>query len=151
MSIDGNKALVLGSIDEGWNRQSLAIFDELLDPDLVNHSAPAGLPPTREGIKQLASLCWSAFQELRVTITDQIAEGDRVATRWTARGTHTGDVMGLAPTGRPVVLTGITIDRVLDGRIVETWAELDQLGMLQQLRVVTGSFRDRGKRRLGLS
>ncbi len=59
-------------------------------------------------------------------------------TRWTARGTHSGNLMGIAPTGNPVIVTGIRVDRIVGGRIVETWAEIDQLGILQQLRVVSG-------------
>jgi predicted ester cyclase len=132
-AIDRNKALVLASIDEGWNRHQLAIFDELFDPDLVDHSLPWDLPATREGMKQHAARYWTAFPDLHLTIEDQIAEGDRVVTRWTARGTHTGWLMHVPPTGKPVTMTGIRVDRVLSGRIVETWAEFDQLGVLEQL------------------
>jgi hypothetical protein len=80
MSIDANKALVRDSADEGWHKQCLATFDELLGPDLVNHRFPTGLPPTREGTKQLARLCWSAFSELHFTIADEVGEGDKVVT-----------------------------------------------------------------------
>jgi predicted ester cyclase len=128
-----HKALVLAIIDEGWNSQQLAILDEVFDPDLVDHSVPRDLPTTRGGTKTLAARSWSAFPDLRLTIEDQIAEGDKVMTRWTARGTHTGTLMGLPPTGKRVIITGIRIDRVVGGRIVETWAEFDQLGMLDQL------------------
>ena len=136
MSIDTNKALILASFDEGWNARHLAIFDQLLHPDLVDHSVPSGLPTTQEGAKELAKRFWSAFPDLRFTIEDQIAEGDKVVTRWTAGGTHTGALMGIQPTGRHVVVTGIRIDRLLRERILESWAEIDQLGMLRQLGAV---------------
>jgi steroid delta-isomerase-like uncharacterized protein len=136
MSDDTNKALVLATIDEGWNTQRLPIFDELFAAHLVDHSVPPGLPQTREGTKQVATLYWSAFPDLHLTIEDQIAEGDKVVTRWTARGTHTGQLMGVPPTGKPMVVTGIRIDRLLGGKIVETWAEIDQLGMLQELGAI---------------
>ena len=135
MSIETNKALVLASIDEGWNRHQLSVFDELFDPNLVDHSVPADLPATRAGTKQFAMRYWSAFPDLRFTIEDQIAEDDRVMTRWSARGTNMGELMGRPPTGKHVVVTGIRVDRVIGERIVESWAEFDQLGLLQQLEL----------------
>ena len=138
MSSDTNKALVLASIEEAWNTGHLAIFDLLFDPDLVDHSVRSSLPATREGTKQLVTRYRSAFPDLHLTIEDQIAKGDKVVTRWTTRGTHSGKLMGIAPTGNPVIVTGIRVDRIVGGRIVETWAEIDQLGMLQQLGVVSG-------------
>jgi predicted ester cyclase len=132
-SIDRNKAVVLATIDDGWNSHDLAIFDELLDPELVDHSVPTDLPSTRDGTKQHAVRYWSAFPDLHLTIEDQLAEEDRVMTRWTGRGTHGGNLAGQSATGRAVTITGIRVDRVVAGRIVETWAEIDQLGLLQQL------------------
>lgn len=137
MSAETNKALVLASIDEGWNARHLAIFDQLLHPDLVDHSIPSGLPATREGAKQLATYVWRAFPDLRFTIEDQIAEGNKVTTRWTARGAHSRPLLAITPTGRQVVVTGIRIDRILHEQIRETWAEMDQLGMLMQLGVIS--------------
>jgi predicted ester cyclase len=135
MSIDTNKAVVIASIDEGWNMRRLPILDQLLDPDLVDHSVPSDLPATREGTKTLATRYWRAFPDLRLTIEDQIAEGDKVMSRWTARGTHTGTLMRLLPTGKPVIVTGIRVDRISGDRIVETWAEIDQYGLLRQIGV----------------
>jgi predicted ester cyclase len=124
MSIDANKAVVLTSIDEGWNMQRLSIFDQLFAPDLIDHSVPPWLPQTRCGTKQLATRTWTAFPDFHVTIEDQIAEGDRVVTRWTARGTNNGELMGAPPTGKGIVLTGISIARLVGGKIAETWAEI---------------------------
>src|ERR1700682_2713897 len=78
MSDNTNKALVFATIDEGWNTQRLPIFDELFAAHLVDHSVPPGLPQTREGTKPVATLYWSAFPDLPLTIEDQIAEGDKV-------------------------------------------------------------------------
>jgi len=136
MSTETNKTLILACIDEGWNTRHLGIFDQLFDPDLVDHSVPSGLPATREGTKRLAARFWTAFPDLHFTIEDQIAEADKVTTRWTARGTHTGPLIGVPPTGRHVIVSGIRIDRILHERILESWAEIDQLGMLRQLGAV---------------
>ena len=105
MPADSNTTLVIAKIEEGWNARRLAVFDELCASGMVDHSVPPGLPQTRDGTKQLAALYWTAFPNLRLTIEDQIADSDTVVTRWTARGTHTGELMGLAPTGKPVIVT----------------------------------------------
>jgi predicted ester cyclase len=136
MSCDANKAVVLASIEEGWNARRLVIFDELFASNMVDHSLPPDLPQTREGTRQLAVLYWRAFPDLRLTIEDQIAECDKVATRWTARGTHTGDLMGIAPTGKQVVVRGISVNRLLGGKIVETWSAIDQPWILQHVGLV---------------
>ncbi len=76
---------------------------------------------------------------MHIVIDDQIAEGDRVVTRWTARGTHKGEWMGIAPTGKPVTVTGILISRFAGGRVVEEWENYDALGMMRQLGAVAGA------------
>jgi steroid delta-isomerase-like uncharacterized protein len=78
----------------------------------------------------------NAFPEIQMTVEDLIAEGDKVVTRWTARGTHQGELMGIPPSGNPVEVTGITIDRIEGGKVVETWANYDALGMMQQVGAV---------------
>lgn len=133
MSCDTNKAVVLASIEEGWNGRRVVMFEELFASNMVDHSLPSDLPQTREGARQLAILCWRAFPDLRLTIEDQMAEGDKVATRWTARGMHTGEFMGIAPTGKPVVVRGISVNRLLGGKIVEAWSAIDQPRMLALL------------------
>jgi len=75
----------------------------------------------------------SSYPDLVVPIEDQVAEGDKVVTRWTARGTHRGELMGTAPTGKQIVVPGVLIDRVVGGQIAEEWASYDALGMLQQI------------------
>jgi predicted ester cyclase len=136
LSCDANKAVVLASIEEGWNARRLVIFDELFASNMVDHSLPPDLPQTREGTRELAVLYWRAFPDLRLIIEDQIAECDKVATHWTARGTHTGDLIGIAPTGKQVVVSGISVNRLLGGKIVETWLAIDQRRMLKHLGLV---------------
>ncbi len=78
----------------------------------------------------------AAFPDLNITIDDQVSEGDKVVTRYTFRGTHKGDLMGIAPTGKQVTTIGISIERFVDGKVVERWEVFDQLGMMTQLGVV---------------
>jgi steroid delta-isomerase-like uncharacterized protein len=78
----------------------------------------------------------SAFPEVHIEIEDQIAEGDKVASRWVARGTHEGDLMGLPPSGKQVTVVGMTIDRVAEGKVAETWDSYDALGMMQQIGAI---------------
>lgn len=131
-----NKDLVRRFFEEVWNKGNPDALDEIDAPDVVNHNAPDGLPPGVEGSKVFVRMYLSAFPDTRFTIDDQIAEGDRVVTRWTAEGTHKGDLMGIPPTGKHVTVTGIGISRIAGGRVVESWGEFDELGMMQQLGVV---------------
>ena len=86
-----------------------------------------------EGLKQFVSMIRAGFPDLRVTLEDAIAEGEKVVSRWTAQGTHQGELMGIAPTGNRVTITGITIHRIEDGKIVEEWSNWDALGLMQQI------------------
>lgn len=132
---DQNKALMRRGIEEVWSQGKFDILDELVASDFVGHMAPVDNHGP-EGVKQYFSTLRAAFPDLHFTIEDQIAEGDRVATRWTARATHKGEFQGVPPTGRQGVVTGITISRVADGKVVEGWTNLDELGLLQQLGVI---------------
>src|SRR5215212_3346868 len=89
-----------------------------------------------EGLTQFVSMIRSALPNLRITLEDDMAEGDKVVSRWTAQGTHQGELMGIAPTGNQVTITGITIHRIEDGKIVEEWENWDALGMMQQIGAV---------------
>lgn len=131
-----NKARVRRSFEEVWNKRNPAAVDELVSPDYVDHSLPPELPPNREGLKQLFTMYQAAFPDTVMTIEDQVAEGDKVVTRWTARGTHKGDLMGIPPTGKEVTVTGIDISRFADGKEVEHWGQFDLMGMMQQIGVV---------------
>jgi steroid delta-isomerase-like uncharacterized protein len=136
MSIEESKAIVRFWMEECYNQGNLAVADELVAPDYVNHSAPLGQAPGLEGEKQYAAMIRSAYPDFCMTIEDQIAEGDKVVTRYTGRGTHQGEFMGIPPTGKQITVTGIHIHRIAEGRVMEGWSEFDQLGGLQQLGVV---------------
>ena len=136
MLAEANKALARRFYEEGWNQGNLAIFDELFAPNHVLHD-PSFPEPIRglEGFKQYYGSYRTAFPGNQLTVEAYIAEGDTVVSRWTGRGTHTGDLMGIAPTGKQVTVTGISIQRIANGKIVEEWSNYDMLGMLQQLGV----------------
>ena len=138
MSTEENKALARRLFQEFWNQKNLAVADELIAASHVEHTpgSPPGLPPGPAGLKQFASLYFTAFPDIRVTIEDQVAEGDRVVTRWRAQGTNTGSLFGMPATNKSATITGITISRIVDGKAVETWTNFDNLGMLQQLGVI---------------
>ena len=132
-----NKALSKRIIEEAFNAGNLAVMDEILAEGFVNYDA--ALPEPGIGIdaaKASVTGYRDAFPDLKITIEEQIAEGDRVVTRWSARGTHQGDLMGIPPTGKQATVTGITIDTIASGRIIETRTNWDTLGLLQQLGVV---------------
>jgi steroid delta-isomerase-like uncharacterized protein len=132
-----NKALSRRAIEEVFVAGNLDVVDEILSEDHVHHD-PA-MPEEghgREHYKEFASMYRSAFPDVHMQIEDQIAEGDRVATRWVASGTHEGDLMGINPTGNRVTVAGMTIDRIADGQIAETWDNYDALGMMRQVGAI---------------
>jgi steroid delta-isomerase-like uncharacterized protein len=134
-----NKTLVRRFFDEVWNGRNLAAIEDIFDTNYVAHGRPPGLPPGPEGLKQRIAMTHSAFPDGRMTVEGQIAEGDIVVTRWTARGTHQGEYLGLPPTGKQVTVRGVDIDRVANGRIVESWDLFDQWDLMEQLDVVPSS------------
>lgn len=129
-----NKAQVRRVIEEIYNRGDLDVVDDVAASDLVIHTASEDIRG-HDGVKRYVAALRTAFPDLHLTIEDQIAEGDMVATRWTARGTHTGEFQGIAATGREVRVAGSDIDRIIDGKTVECWAHVDELGLMQQLGV----------------
>ena len=131
MSAEENKALV-NRFAEAWEKGDLDELDELLAGGFVFHARPPGVTPDREGYKEFVSKHLAAFPDFRVTVEDILAEGDRVAHRVTWTGTHRGEYMGIAPTGKPVTVTVVSIVRIEDGRIAEQWAEADVLAVMHQ-------------------
>lgn len=123
------------------NSGDLDALDDLLAPDVVDHAAYDGQQAGRAGFKQFIALWRAAFPDLVYTIEDIFADGDRVAARWTMRGTHQGMYHHFAPTGRAVMLTGTQINRLAGGVIAEDWTHTDELGLLRQLgaRDTTGA------------
>jgi len=135
MSTEQNKMLARRLFEEVWNSKNLAALDELVAPNFVFHNSVQTLYGP-EGFKQFATTFHTAFPEAHFTIEDVIGEGDTVALRWTARGTHKGELLGIPPTGKQVTVSGITVTLVSDGKSVESWGEFDALGMLQQVGVI---------------
>lgn len=136
MSAKENKALVRRFVDEVQSQGNVDAIYEFCSPEFVNHSAPPGLPPDREGIKVVTAMFRGAFPDSYFTVEDMIAEGDKVTTRKTFHGTHEGEFMGIPPTGRHVSMGLIDIVRISEGRVVEHWSVGDNLGMMQQLGVI---------------
>ena len=137
MSAEENKALVRRWFEELFNQAKLDLADEIVTPDHVTHdtSTPEHLPGP-EGERQLVNLVRGAFPDGRITIEDLVAEGDRVAVRWTFRGTHRGDFMGIAPTGKEVEMGAMDLFRVAGGKIAETWSNVDMMTMMHQLGAI---------------
>lgn len=133
-----NKAQVRRVIEEIYNRGDLAVVDELAASDLVIHASSQDIRG-RDGAKQYVAALRAGFPDLHLTVEDQVAEGDMVVTRWTARGTHTGAFQGIPATGKAIRVAGTDIDRIIDGKTVECWAHVDELGLMQQLGVVAAA------------
>ena len=134
MSEEENKAIMHRGY-EALNQRNLAVFDEMCTPDFVFHYASRRLEG-REAFKQFLSMWITAFPDLHFTVDDIIAEGDAVVVRHTARGTHQGELMGIAPTGKEVTSTGIVICHIVNGKAVAEWMNADTLGLLQQIGVI---------------
>ena len=138
MTEEANKALARRSFEELWNQGNLAAAPELYDANHISHGLGVDVPPGIEGLTQFITLYRTAYPDTHFTIEDQIAEGDKVVTRWTAIGTHQGELMGIPPTGKRVTVTGMAISRIGGGKLIETWNNFDALGQFQQLGVVPG-------------
>ncbi len=133
MSTEDNKVIVRRLVDEVFNRGNSAAADEIFSPDLIEHVAFPGQPPSLEGVKQTFAALHAAFPDVYTIVDDIITENDKIVVRWTLRGTHKGQLMGIPPTGKQVTMTGVDIVRVAGGKIVEHWGNRDDLGVLRQL------------------
>lgn len=135
MGTQENKVTVRSLIEEAFNKGNLSAIDDLIADAYVNYVAGTEVRG-REGMKEFVTTYRTALPDYHCVIEDQIAEGDKVVTRWTFRGTHDRELMGIPPTGKRVSVSGVVIDRLANGRLVETWLQADMLGMLQQLGVI---------------
>jgi steroid delta-isomerase-like uncharacterized protein len=126
-----NKQTIRRLIDEFWNNQNFDVADQMFAPDAVYQTD--GVTQSYAEVKAAFMQTRHAFPDMRVSVDDLLAEGDKVALRWTALGTHKNEFIGIAPTNRQVTMTGLTIYRFSDGRIVQAWNNSDSLGMLRQL------------------
>ena len=138
MSAEANKSIARRFFEEVFSQGNLALVDELVAPDCRESgpSAIPGLPPGPEGKKMHVQVYRDAFPDIFFTIDQQIAEGDTVVTRWTAQGTHKGELAGIPPTGKVTTVSGVSVDQVVDGKIISYWGISDKFGLLQQLGVI---------------
>lgn len=135
--LEANKKISRRVVEEAFNQGRYDVLDELIAPTYVQHDPSSPTPVEgADGLRGFVDLYRTSFPDLKVTIEEQIAEGDRVVTRWTAVGTHQGDLLGITATGKQATVTGMTMDTIADGKIVETYSNWDTLGLLQQLGVV---------------
>jgi predicted ester cyclase len=133
MDTEQNKALIrsfLVELDKG-----LDAVDRFFSPDCLVHLPGTPSPTNREGFKAFIGMLYTAFPDLRHSPIDQFAEYEKVASIVSAHGTHRGAFQSIAPTQKPVVITDIIIARVMNGRVVELWAQFDVLGLFQQIGV----------------
>jgi steroid delta-isomerase-like uncharacterized protein len=132
-----NKAKVRRMIEEVWNKGNLALVDELVAPNYIYHFPGREDIKGPEGLKQYVTMVRTVFPDLHITIDDMVAEGEKVACRYTCQGTHKGKGdLGIPPTDKQLTFTGIVISHAVDGKGVEVWESLDQLTMLQQMGVI---------------
>jgi predicted ester cyclase len=137
MSVQDNAAAYRRWFDEGCSQGNIGVADELYSPDYVSHSLPPDLPPTRDGLKLFISALREGLPDLQCPVEDVVAEGDRVAGRFSLRGTHTGTLLGVPATGKRVDVGVMVIGRFdASARWVEDWNSWDQLGLLQQIGVI---------------
>lgn len=134
-----NKALVRRIIEEVVNTGNFSSLDEVVASDYTYFEPTTGAITGREGYRTLVSMYRDAFPDMTLTVDEQIGEGDTVVTRWTARGTHQGELFGIAPTGKEVSVQGVIISRVLGGQLVEDYESYDVHGMMRQLGVLAAA------------
>ncbi|CAA9410824.1 MAG: hypothetical protein AVDCRST_MAG55-1338 [uncultured Rubrobacteraceae bacterium] len=132
MSAEENKELVRRFVEEFWNEGNAATADELMAPDAEIH-IPTGEVVDLDGLKGFAATFRGSFPDWHSTLEELVAEGDRVAERWTGRGTHLGELQGIPPTGKRVEAPGSVFYRLVEGKIVEFRGQLDMMGLMQQL------------------
>lgn len=133
-----NVTLVNRYVDEIWNQGNLDAVGELLAEDYVNETLPPGLPSNREGLKQMAGMMHAAFSDLTLTVEDTLAQNGKVVQRWSGRGRHTGELMGVPSSGNEVSYQGISVYHVADGKIAQDWTRVDLMGIMQQIGAAPG-------------
>jgi steroid delta-isomerase-like uncharacterized protein len=142
MSVEANKAITRRIPVEVFNEGDLGAADEVIAADYTEHVPMPGAPPGLAGFKQYVTMLRAAFPDLHYTVEDEIGEDDRVVGRMTVRGTHRGTFLGIPPTGKQVTWTEIHVGRVVDGKLVEHWANADMLSLLQQIGAIPGPDED---------
>ena len=136
MSAEANKEVLRAYVETIFNQRQMERADEFVAADYVDHAALPGQAPGLEGAKRKWAMYLAGIPDLRVTIEELVAEGDRVAVRRSYGGTHQGELLGIPPTGKQVQISGISIFRLAEGKIAEHWEQLDRLALMQQLGVL---------------
>jgi steroid delta-isomerase-like uncharacterized protein len=132
-----NKTVVRRLFDELWNKGNMLVADEIIAPTYLHHDdSTPDLGKGPESEKKRVNLYRTAFHDLRLSIEDLLAEGETVVARWSCRGVHKGELNDIAPTGKQFAITGVTIARFSNGKIVEGFVNWDALGLMRQLGVV---------------
>jgi len=136
--LDRNKAIIERYFYEVWNQGKLAILNELMSPDYINHSpGMPNPPPGPEGLKPIISSIRDAFPDLNYEIQNMVISEDQVAVYTIMYGTHKGNFFGLEPTGKTIEVPQMQIERIQDGKIIEHWRLTDELTMMRQLGQIT--------------
>ena len=138
MTPEENKQFMKYFVDETINRKNLDAIDEMVLPNFVEHVPLPGQGPGRDGLKHAIGMFLTAFPDLTWTTDEQIAEGDKVVSRFTWTGTHRGEFLGIPPTQRNVTVWGVVIDVVREGKFSESRIIMDTMGLMQQLGVIPG-------------
>ena len=136
MSLEENKAIARRYPEEVYNKKDIDVLDEIIDKNIINHWWKPEINDPQI-IKEYISKNLVAFPDVKFTVEDQIAEGDKVVTRVSFTATHKGEFRDIAPTGKKVKVTGVIIFKITNGKIAETWAEMDALSWMQQLGVIS--------------
>jgi steroid delta-isomerase-like uncharacterized protein len=136
MSIEDMKQFTHEVVENFWNKKQFDLAEKYYSPDYVNHHPLLADVVTLDQFTQWCQTFKDGFPDFKVTIEEIVVEGEMTVTRWTLRCTHTGEYMGIPPTGKKAEMSGMTMDRMKDGKIVEAWWNGDDLGMMQQLGVI---------------
>jgi steroid delta-isomerase-like uncharacterized protein len=137
LSPEENNTIAKRFFQEAWNHGNFAVLEELTTPETVDHSTLHGHPEKgTESFRKIISMFRAGFPDLHLTINDEIYSGDKVVHRWTLKGTHAQEFMGIPATGKSVEFTGMTIVRMKDGKLAERWSNIDMMRLLQELGAV---------------
>lgn len=138
MSVTANKDLIVRLwYQELWDKWNISAADQLLTDDYQFHVPGVPVALNRDATKQVVTMFGAAFPDLTHTVDEMLGEGDAIAARWTVRGTHQGEFQGIPATGKSVVLSGLTVHHVRDGKLCETWLSFDQMALMQQLGTIS--------------
>ena len=137
MSVEENREFGRRFVDEVLNNKNLAALDELVAEDFVELDPLPGQEQGREGLKQILAMFFAAFPDLRWTVEEDADEGDKLWSRFTWRGTHRGDFLSIPATGNQVEVNGVVIDRIVEGKMVDSRILMNELSLMQQLGVVS--------------